>query len=82
MGRGGAVKKTYVNDEYVESKPGPPMTYLQALTQQHPNVGVSMNDLCRKLARFKFAGRRKAEILQEISVRLDKAIQRQIEQTP
>jgi hypothetical protein len=77
LGTNDAVKKTFVNIEYVEQRAGEPTSYIEALMQQHSDVEISMNDLCKKLARFDICGTRKAAILQKFATRLDTAINRQ-----
>jgi hypothetical protein len=76
LGTNDAVKKTYVNIEYVDGRAGEPTSYMEALMQQHLNIETTMNDLCKKLARFDIRTR-KAELLQEFATRLDTAVDRQ-----
>ena len=71
------IKKTYVNIEYIGNRLQKPKSWVDAMLQQHVNIEIEMNTLCRKLACFSLDKSAKVLILTEIAKRLDLAIGRQ-----
>jgi hypothetical protein len=72
------LKKTYVEITSIAPPHAAPTSFVGALLQQHSAVEKTMNDLCKKLARFEIQNpERKAELIQQFATKLDQAIDRQ-----
>jgi hypothetical protein len=72
------VKKTHVEITSIARPHTAPSSFFGALLQQHSAVEKTMNDLCKKLARFEIQNpERKAELMQQFATNLDEAIDRQ-----
>jgi hypothetical protein len=75
---GDKVKKTYVDVSNVTELPGPPATWTDAMLQQHSDVESALENLCRKLSKFRLDNAAvKQELIGKIASRLEKAIDRQ-----